>query len=705
MEVEATIKQMLAGNQIFVPTYQRAYSWDTELESKNLPKQVNDFLTDLENHIQSETGSKYYFGHFLFEEKSKIEFGVIDGQQRLTTIVIFLSALFSRLKQTRDLTEREVVIREDIIKRKSTYRFKTVDYDNQLFKDYVIDRKDYVIDQIKRDKDGLETVSANRIVTAFDFFVEQLKDKDETYLRDMLETVQNASCTTHSVKDVSEAIQMFIFQNNRGKRPTHLEIIKAQFMFNVHLYGREEKESLIKEIEKEFETIYKSISSIEHRINENDVLVYTLRVHFNSLWETGAIDRINRLLAEGDPIPFIKSFTRSLATSFKHLATFFGEDERENIEIHSLVTLVTLGGIGTVMPFIIKAYKFGLDKSQFNQLCIGLESMILRIKLIETRADITSRMNDVYQGFTNDNPDIKPIVDRIDWLKSIASENWGSAYWNNGALERDLQGRIHSSTAKYLLWKYENHLRGFRKSDGNYMRFDKIEGLKQPYDLEHIAPQTENPKAGYDTYDEEFTNEYLDCLGNYLLLSESLNRAIGNMPFKDKCKDYTELEQQKEIKNMTKANNPTWTRDLIQKRKDKIIKFIMESEGGKVYNGIHNMEGRINKEQYAPNSNQWIWENRCLVHDYKIEGYDVAIDTFLTHEGQWGITLFDRLKSSNYVLKELGAKFNLKRNADGNRLTVGKEKYNLDEMDEVEKALKDILQKMEELHKETSSGE
>ena len=142
-----------------------------------------------------------------------------------------------------------------------------------------------MIDQIKKDKNGLETESAKRIVTAFDFFTSHLSNKEESYLLKMLDTIQNASCTTHPVQDESEAIQMFIFQNNRGKKPSNLEIIKAQFMFNVHLYGGEEKEALIEEIKNRFEKIYKSISSIEYKINEDDVLVYTLRVHFNSLWK------------------------------------------------------------------------------------------------------------------------------------------------------------------------------------------------------------------------------------------------------------------------------------------------------------------------------------------------------------------------------------------------------------------------------------
>lgn len=553
---------MLAGNRIFVPTYQRAYSWDTELEKSNSPKQTNVFLSDLEDYNKSSTKSRYYFGHFLFEEKEDKKFGVIDGQQRMTTIVIFLSALFNRLKQIRPLNENEQETFEDIIKRNSTYRFETVDYDKQLF-------KDYVIDQIKKDKKGLETESAKRIVTAFDFFSSQLADKDEAYLLKMLDTVQNASCTTHPVKDESEAIQMFIFQNNRGKKPSNLEIIKAQFMFNVHLYGGEEKEAFIEEIKNRFEKIYKSISSIEYRINEDDVLVYTLRVHFNSLWETNAIDKINKLLSEENPIPFIKSFTQSLATSFEHLTTFFGTDERENLEIHSLVTL---GGIGIAMPFIIKAYKFGLPTSQINLLCTKLESMVLRHRLIGTRADITSRLNDVYQKFTSENPDTKPIIDRVEWMKTVSQDSWWWAYWNNKELERSIQGGINHSTAKYLLWKYENYLEGQGKSGYTATRFDKIVSPE----LEHIAPQTENPETGYDNYDEEFVNQYINCLGNYLLLSKSHNCSVGNKPFSDKRNSYNHLEQQREIQRMT-ADSLTWTKQLIQTRKDKIIKFITEN--------------------------------------------------------------------------------------------------------------------------------
>jgi hypothetical protein len=573
MESSTTIKKMLSGNSIFVPDYQRAYSWETEIDKSKTPKQVNVFLSDLIDYIKSTTKSPYYFGHFLFEEKLNDKFGVIDGQQRLTTIVIFLSALFNRLKLERKLTEKEQETFEDIIKRNSTYRFETVGYDDQLF-------KDYVINQTKKDHNGLDTVSAKRIVKAFDYFTEQFSRKDENELQKLLSAIEKAVCSTYIVKHESEAIQMFIFQNNRGKKPSNLEIIKAQFMFNVHLYGNEEKEELINEIKNRFKKIYESISSIEQKIDEDDVLIYTQRVYFNSLWESNAIEKVNMELSKDTRIDFIKNFTQALAASFDHLKTFFA-NEKKFIEIHSLVTL---GNFTIAIPFIIKAYIFGLHPEEINKLCSILESLILRNRLIGTRADLISRINEVYQNFNdgryNDkqgnplpvNKSIQPIIDRIDWMKTIPNENWRWAYWNNNNFKQSLQGGMNPTIAKFLLWKYENYLERIEENGYLESRFDKIESPE----LEHIAPQTGNPETGYGNYDEEFINQYINCLGNYLLISKSHNCSVGNKPFEVKRASYSHLKQQEEIQKMTE-NDRTWDKDKISQRKENIINFIMEN--------------------------------------------------------------------------------------------------------------------------------
>ncbi len=562
----------MANNTIKVPPYQRAYSWDSPIEQSDQKKtQVDIFLKDLEEY--SNTTNPYYYGHFLYEERGNFQYYVIDGQQRLTTIVIFLSALFSRLKEIRklkgirELSEDEEIIYEDMIKRKSYIRFWTVPYDQEVFKDYVIEQR-------KRDHYGIETESAYRIVRAFDFFRNKLSNKDQNYLTKMLSIVTSADCTTHVVNDESEAIQMFIFQNNRGKPPTNLEIIKAQFMYEVHLHSHndDEKKLIIYEIQTKFEKIYRSIASIEYKIDEDDVLLYTLRVHFNSLWEDDPLGRINRQLSKANPIQFISDFTYSLCRSFEHLSSFFTKDERKYFKIHSLVTL---GGIGIAIPFIIKAYS-GLPMEKIVELCELLESLLVRHRVIGTRADIRSRISDIFEEFTDKNCDIRPIKERVEFLKHAKNEDYWWAYWNDDNFKAALQGDISHPVAKFLLWKYENYLRSKGKSGYSPIRYDQIENPE----LEHIAPLNEPDVTphGYDNYDEDFQTKYINCLGNYLLLSKSHNASIQNDPFPLKYKDYNYLEQQIEVKNFVKdPENRVWDRSLIEKRKQKIIDFAMKT--------------------------------------------------------------------------------------------------------------------------------
>ena len=556
MEALTNIENMLYGNEIFVPTYQRAYSWETDLKTNDSPKQVNVFLSDLMDYINSQSSSPYYFGHCLFENKGCRCYGIIDGQQRLTTITIFLAVLFKRLKTLRKFSEEETFAYQSMIKLGSKYRFKTVDYDNQLF-------KDYVVNQVKTEHNGLETESQKRIVAAFDYFTRELGNMTEDYIVKLLNAVKESSCTTHVVENEAEAIQMFIFQNNRGKKPSKLEIIKAQFMYHVHLYGEDNdtKTELIEEIKHRFENIYKSISTIEQKVNEDDVLVYTQRVFFNSLWENDAVQKVNEQLAKDNRLHFVREFTLALSASFEHL-TYFFKMESKNIVLHSLKRIANFG---IVVPFIIKAFKAKVSDKDLEALSIALEVIFIRARVIGTRADLTSRLNDVFQKFEGD---VHPVIKRIDWMKT--QEGWWG-YWNNRELERALQGWIYPDTAKFLLWKYENHLIEEEGKAGYLpIRYDSIVSPQ----LEHIAPQTENPESGYCEYDEDFRNHYLDCLGNYLLLSAHHNISIGNVPFEQKRASYNQLHQQQEVRDMTEMDK-CWDKEKISKRKEKIVQFLL----------------------------------------------------------------------------------------------------------------------------------
>ena len=562
MEASTTILGMMRGNRIFVPDYQRAYSWDTGSKDAQQKKQVNTFLKDLEEYLKSSVKTPYYFGHFLFEDKGNNEYAIIDGQQRLTTICIFLSALFASVKSQRELTEDEIEIYEDMIKRNSRYKFSTVQYDDQLFRDYVVTNE-------KKDHYGIETTSGRRLIDAYDYFMQKISDVPIERREALMRAVVYASCTTHIVNGEAEAIQMFIFQNDRGKKPSHLEVIKAQFMYHIHIFGGEETDALIQEVKSRFEHIYRSISTIENFVDEDAVLNHTLKVYFNSLWESNPVERINQELAKPSQLSFIKDFTLSLERSFNHLSRL-NEDQRNNIEIEAALLC---GRYDILLPFYIKAYTNAISISDICRMSKALGDLVLRDVIIKTRADLRSRLDGVFKTMQSS---VDEVIERVNYMKH--TKDWWWAYWNDDVMRYAIESNWYSNyhwVAKIILWKYENYLIRTEGREGYpLIRYDSI---KNPH-LEHIAPQTENEAvaSGYDVYDDSFRENCLLCLGNFLLLSAPHNESIGNKPFEIKRNSYNQLRQQREVQEMT-AEDHFWNRDKILARKEKIVKFILDN--------------------------------------------------------------------------------------------------------------------------------
>lgn len=557
MDASTNIVGLFTNNVLGVPDYQRAYSWDAERE-------VATFWADLRDHVKSGSEQPYYLGHFLFEETAEKQYQVIDGQQRLTTITILACALFARLEQLRALTPEEKLLYGNVVRVGETYHFSTVGYDNQLLRDYVVNR-------VKKDRNGLDSVSQKRIVDAYDYFTKQLEGLGADEVAHLLKAMFRASCTTHTVKDETEAIQMFIFQNNRGKRLSNLELIKAEFLYTLHLQGGIEKEALIKEVHGRFERIYTFIARIEHRVDEDSILAYTNCVYYENLEanKEGAKELVLSDLKKDGVVKFVMEFTRCLSDCFEKVVTFF-ELEKKAFYLHSLLMVADRA---IMFPFMIKALKFAVPAGDLERLARALESIFIRNMVIGTRAELASRFREHFKNFDGN---VEPIIAHIKWMKEKALDWWWS-FWGNKAFSQALENMRDHYLAKLLLWEYENLLRK-RNAKAGYQEPLRWGEVKEA-NLEHIAPQTENeaPSAGYDTYDEAFRNECLESLGNYLLLAGVHNKSLGNRPFAEKRASYQYLAQQREVQDMTDANAPHWGRKQIEARQARIVEMLRKA--------------------------------------------------------------------------------------------------------------------------------
>jgi len=87
--------EIFLGYKFIIPEYQRPYSWDVD-ECEKLWDDISSF------YLEKEESEKYFLGsmvvHPLVEDGKRIEkaWCVIDGQQRLTTLMILIKILFDK---------------------------------------------------------------------------------------------------------------------------------------------------------------------------------------------------------------------------------------------------------------------------------------------------------------------------------------------------------------------------------------------------------------------------------------------------------------------------------------------------------------------------------------------------------------------------------------------------------------------------------
>ena len=139
--IEMPVSELLTGNyQFSIPSYQRGYRWEsTEAggEDEQEAKQVDDLLNDLTYFVTSNPHKKanYYLQPLMVEPRlladGSYEWDVLDGQQRLTTMLLVLKCLKERLYdgQQFGLYELKYANRKQLDFNRITFDRDSADYD------------------------------------------------------------------------------------------------------------------------------------------------------------------------------------------------------------------------------------------------------------------------------------------------------------------------------------------------------------------------------------------------------------------------------------------------------------------------------------------------------------------------------------------------------------------------------------------------
>ncbi len=539
-----------------IPVYQRAYSW----EKQNWKTFLDDLLEQVQGH------NNYFFGNLLLEVISKNKkYEVIDGQQRITTLTIFMRSMLNVLKNRINdpvLSNFDYVGKESIyFKNSGNIKLRPVEYDRACFDALIIDNKNNF---------SVGTPSQKRIKSAKEYFEKELDKIDSLKLLEILDKTENTGLTIIELEGKKDSALMFELENNRGKELTNMEKIKSYFMYQMYVYSTpKEVEVNIESISNIFKLIYLIINDLK-KINEDSILIYHNNAYIKGFAYRTLDDVKDDFKSSDNKIEWIKSYVEELHTTFSNVKKF---------EMSNDLFAQRLNQLGTpafIYPFIIKGYKYFVeDETKLNQLFNVLEVITFRARLINSRANIQERLNLILLSFNGDLPDL------LEKVHNKLNESW---YWGDSNTKNYLNGSMYGNNVlNYMLWRYENYI----QNKGYSIRIFSIENEQ----IEHISPQNptngEPIETGYEVdannqYSDEFTAQKLNSMGNLMLISGSHTASIGNKPFSEKLATYKtnpRLNQQAEIIKFAKTENdlPIWKSESIDERQAKLLIFAIEN--------------------------------------------------------------------------------------------------------------------------------
>lgn len=328
MEEPKSLDSLFKEKIFRIPDYQRGYAWQRE--------QLKAFWEDLINlsgfhshytgvltlnEIPKKDIAKSDKEFWLVDDHSYHLYYIVDGQQRLTTFIIFLQAFvdfFRMLPENKGKADESIYISEslNISDLQSRYLFKTKPSGDQFrtYKfGYTRDNPsyDYLRFQILGEKGGglvQETFYTLNLSNAKHYFTEQLRNLHEQEGIVGLQKIykkltQRFLFNEYVIKNDFDVFVAFETMNNRGKKLSDLELLKNRLIYLTTLYNDEEldeasRKNIRDTINDAWKEVYHQLGRNKSRpLNDDDFLRAHWTMYFKYSRQTGR-DYIRFLLDE-----------------------------------------------------------------------------------------------------------------------------------------------------------------------------------------------------------------------------------------------------------------------------------------------------------------------------------------------------------------------------------------------------------------------
>ena len=538
-----------------IPSYQRPYAWEKE-QAETL---FDDLLDFYKNQPKDDN---YFLGSIVLikeDDENKPLSYVIDGQQRLTSLTIFLSVVASVLDDIDARSEIEGYLSEPGNKftgLKPQPRLFLRSKEKDFFRHYIQEVRVEELLALKLDSPVFDTEAKKHIRINCQAFKDRLEHnfkpesgEFENFIQFILTRCYLISVMTPSQ---SSAFRVFSVMNSRGLDLLPIDIFKAD---------------IIGDIPADLQNAYTQ----KWEDMENDLT----RQGFNELFVHIRMIYAKEKLRE----ELVTNFKKTVIAKIQDSKDFIDDVLSPYCKAYNIIrkcdyssTSDTAKQINDTLRWLNKGFnydwipatlKFMLNNGNDSSYLLWFLKKMERLAscLMATGQDVNKRINRYCQILnemeTRDDHSLSsPLlsIELTDEEKSAFIE----------VLGRDIY-HMTSRYRNFIIQRLDSFV-----SDGAATYDEKV------FTIEHVLPQTVNPESQWAQLwpDEEKRALWLHKIANLVPLARKVNSSAQNYDFDEKKEKYfTNSRTGTTSYNLTTQvlSIPVWTEDVVNKRQEDLM--------------------------------------------------------------------------------------------------------------------------------------
>lgn len=576
-----------------IPKYQREYTWGT--------REWEALFDDL---IENDDG--YFLGSIICinsatDSINAPKFEVVDGQQRLTTLSLFLSALYTTLNNSKELLDEDQ--QADILQLKRKIVLKKTQSDIRVVPQVQGSNRDDYLGLLA--KIGIipkrpmpNFAGLRRIVKAYNYFLkrinatlEETDDKVAGMFR-ILDKVNASIMVMIEVSNHADAYTLFESLNNRGTPLTSVDLIKNLLLARLDVSGEENLDYYFTRWTEILDNLGEEYSEQERFFRQNyNAFRKSLNAPFvkgDRQYPLGTIatrstmlDIYEKLITK-DPVGALDELSENAAIyAGIILNKTDGLTPAQRDSYQDLLRVQGAPAYLLLMYLIKNSETLGINEDDIVKVCRLLVIFFVRRNLTDTppTRDLTRMFMSYIEEIEQNEYTGAAIYDNLrgTLIKSSSSDE---------IFEEKLRGPVYddnSGATRFILcmmakrsMTVENEKDLWRKTNSN----------QYVWSIEHIFPQGANIPdewvdmiAGSDREKaKEYQSLYVHTFGN--LTITGYNSTLSNKAFAEKKERKDTNGQYIGYRNGLNLNDDVcdkdeWTVEIIKARTDRMVKEIM----------------------------------------------------------------------------------------------------------------------------------